>query len=1064
MKKTITSFVMLITAITISTNLIAQMSLDFTTTAANQDITLPLYGTVSVIVTWGDGTANTTYTSSGDKTHTFASAGTYTVLINKNGTGGSLTQFGSGDAYTNADKLVKVNSFGDIGLVSLYGAFYGTTNLTEVPATLPSTITNLRATFRNTGNTTISNLNSWDVSNVTNMSYTFEGATSFNQDISNWTVSNVTNMQYMFDGATNFNQDLNDWNVSSVENMTIMFRDATSFNQALNSWDVGSVENMAAMFLRATAFNGNISGWTVNSVTDMSLMFSEATAFNQNIGSWNVINVTNMYKMFSGATIFNTDISNWKVGSVENMGNIFGGARAFNQDISNWDISNITNMNNMFSGAWAFNQNIGSWNVSHVTNMKMMFYVAKAFNQDINSWDVSNVTDMSSMFFTAETFNQDIGSWEVGNVTDMSNMFRSAIAFNQDIGNWDVSKVTDMAMMFAYAYDFNQDIGNWNVSIVTNMTDFLKDATLCTANYNSLLIGWDALDLRNGIAFNGGKSKYSSGGAAAAKASIILNDSWTITDYGQEDEEITWDGSSSSDWNTGSNWSGDAVPTLTNSVVIPDVTPYPTIATNGTASCSSLTIYSGATLTVQSDNTGTGSLIVDGCTMGDVIFKRYIDEASKATTWHYVSAPVSGQAINNAYMTGNSIYSPNSGTDYSFYRWDEDQNYWIIYGSTGNPEAFGDATFVESRGYAITRSSAGELSFTGTVRTNDVTYAATYTVDKGEGFNVVGNPFTSSIGITSSATSTENFIAENTALLDDSYEALYIWDEQTGYTENRNDYKVISNGAIGSYAKLSNNYIQPGQAFMVKVVSGGGNLKFNEDMQAHSTDNFYKGEKESWPSIELIAENNELFNSTAIGFNENMTLGLDPSYDIGKLKGNPNIALYTKLADDNGVDFAIQALPFDDLENVEIAVGIDVLETTILEFSANLEKLEEHKITLEDRQENIFTNLRKESYFAEISESGTGRFFLHIKSTTAICEITAETKITCWHTNKKVVVQNPNNETGLATISSVSGQILCRMELNGDANQELYFNQPTGIYILSFQTSAANFNKKFFVK
>ena len=540
----------------------------------------------------------------------------------------------------------------------------------------------------------------------------------------------------------------------------------------------------------------------------------------------------------------------------------------------------------------------------------------------------------------------------------------------------------------------------------------------------------------------------------------------------------TWLNTSSSSWSTASNWSRGSAPSSSDNVGIQNYSggSNPTfssstvhdisVASGVTFSVpSSLTtkgnFFNYGTFTINSTSSGTGSLIVEGAAIGDVIFKRYVDETAKANKWHYVSSPVAEQTLDNTWMSNNQIVNT---PPYQFFRFDEDQNYWIIYGSTGNPEAFNDETFVDARGYAITRSSAGELSFTGTVRTDDVTYATTYTADKGEGFNLVGNPFTSSIGVTNDAASTEKFIAENTALLDDSYEALYIWDEQTGYTDNRNDYKVISNGAIGSYAKLPNNYIQPGQAFMVKVVSGGGNLEFNEDMQAHSTDNFYKGEKESWPSIELIAENSELFNSTAIGFNENMTLGLDPSYDIGKLKGNPNIALYTKLADDNGVDFAIQALPFEGLESVEIAVGIDVLETTILEFSANFEKLEEYKITLEDRQENIFTNLRKESYFAEVTESGTGRFFLHIKSTTAIGEITAETDVTCWHANKKVIIQNPNNETGLATISSVSGQILCRMDLNGDVNQEFNFNQPTGIYILSFQTSAANFNKKFFVK
>ena len=89
----------------------------------------------------------------------------------------------------------------------------------------------------------------------------------------------------------------------------------------------------------------------------------------------------------------------------------------------------------------------------------------------------------------------------------------------------------------------------------------------------------------------------------------------------------------------------------------------------------------------------------------------------------------------------------------------------------------------------------------------------------------------------------------------------------------------------------------------------------------------YKNTKNQWPSVELIVENNDLFNSTAIGFNENMSSGLDPSFDIGKMKGNPGIALYSKLIEDNGIDFAIQALPLLNNEKIEIKIGLDISET-----------------------------------------------------------------------------------------------------------------------------------------
>ena len=50
---------------------------------------------------------------------------------------------------------------------------------------------------------------------VTDMSWMFRGATSFNQPLNNWNVSNVTIMKGMFNGAESFNQDLNNWDVSN---------------------------------------------------------------------------------------------------------------------------------------------------------------------------------------------------------------------------------------------------------------------------------------------------------------------------------------------------------------------------------------------------------------------------------------------------------------------------------------------------------------------------------------------------------------------------------------------------------------------------------------------------------------------------------------------------------------------------------------------------------------------------------------------------------------------------------------------------------------------------------
>ncbi|MDM8565856.1 BspA family leucine-rich repeat surface protein [Candidatus Halobeggiatoa sp. HSG11] len=412
----------------------------------------------------------------GSVTHDFSVAGTYTIRIQ-----GSFPRIyfnNTGDK----DKILDVMQWGNIAWENMEGAFYGASNL-QVSAT-----------------------DSPDLGSVISMQNVFRDAITFNQNINSWDVSSVTNMIGMFNGASSFNQDISSWNVSSVTSMNRMFSNASFFNSDISSWDVSNVTNMSQMFFNAASFNQDISTWNVSSVTQMGYMFAAATAFNQDLNSWDVSSVTRMNRMFGNASFFNSDISSW-------------------------DVSSVTNMDSMFYGASTFNQDLSAWNVTNVTSMYQMFRSATIFNQDISSWDVSNVTNMIRMFQYAGAFNQDISSWNVSNVTDMIRMFRYAVAFDQDIGSWNVSSVTDMSYMFGNASAFNQDLSSWDVSNVTDMNNMLDSATLSTANYNALLVGWDSLVLKPNVNFHGGNSQYTCGSAAeAARTNMDTTDSWTITD------------------------------------------------------------------------------------------------------------------------------------------------------------------------------------------------------------------------------------------------------------------------------------------------------------------------------------------------------------------------------------------------------------------------------------------------------------------------------------------------------------------------------------------------------
>lgn len=241
-----------------------------TSLSAGTTVEVPLNGTVDATVDWGDGNTDS-YAAAGNRQHTYAAEGTYTVQVT-----GTVTQFGYGSGSPSSNtynKLTECASFGEIGVTSLQGAFRDATNLTVAPTGLPFN------------------------SSVTDMSYMFRNASSFNQDISSWDVSSVIDMSFMFYGVTSFNQDIGTWNVGSVTNMSSMFYSASVFNQDISSWDVSNVLNTSSMFLAAGSFNQDIGSWNVSSVSNMFRMFYNADAFDQDISSWDFSGLNSLYDL-----------------------------------------------------------------------------------------------------------------------------------------------------------------------------------------------------------------------------------------------------------------------------------------------------------------------------------------------------------------------------------------------------------------------------------------------------------------------------------------------------------------------------------------------------------------------------------------------------------------------------------------------------------------------------------------------------------------------------------------------------------------------------------------------
>ena len=72
--------------------------------------------------------------------------------------------------------------------------------------------------------------------------------------ISTWKTGEVTDMSWLFEDASSFNDDISPWDTSSVTTMNGMFSKTSSFNQPIGAWDTSGVRRMDWMFV-GSAFN-----------------------------------------------------------------------------------------------------------------------------------------------------------------------------------------------------------------------------------------------------------------------------------------------------------------------------------------------------------------------------------------------------------------------------------------------------------------------------------------------------------------------------------------------------------------------------------------------------------------------------------------------------------------------------------------------------------------------------------------------------------------------------------------------------------------------------------------
>lgn len=419
------------------------------------------------------------------------------------------------------------------------------------------------------------------------------------------------------------------------------------------------------------------------------------------------------------------------------------------------------------------------------------------------------------------------------------------------------------------------------------------------------------------------------------------------------------------------------------------------------------TIAAGSAVTVTGDLTtadsliiessgllSSGSLIVDGTVTGVVTYNRQLRTQADAGDYHYLSSPVSGLAIADL-VAQNTFGEPEQQKITGVWEWDEATALW--------PDlTLSAGSFTAGRGYNLSQNpdaaNDGKISFTGTPVSSAGPLAATspYSdcdfdgVDYGTrtilpgrtgagygggGWNLLGNPFTSALDA-------DEFLTVNAGNFDPNYEALYVYDGSIG---TYGEFYYVGTQVPGwdgdGPAGISN--IQAGQGFFVLAMCNSSQFAFTPAMRTHSaTTPVMKsgGSREAWPGVKLTVSDGSAVSNTTVVYDEEMTPGPDPGYDVGMFDAGADLRVYTALVEDNGINYTRQALPLSGCDSLVIPVGVDSEEGGSLTFSAFTRPVRNFRYYLEDRQTGIFTDMGQKSYTVTLPEKtfGTGRFFIHV--------------------------------------------------------------------------------------
>lgn len=312
-----------------------------------------------------------------------------------------------------------------------------------------------------------------------------------------------------------------------------------------------------------------------------------------------------------------------------------------------------------------------------------------------------------------------------------------------------------------------------------------------------------------------------------------------------------------------------------------------------------VTVQVGSTLAFESGS----NLIQSGTTNNNSGSITYLRPTSmRRLDYTYWSSPVAGQ---NLKLFSPQTVSPPVGAS----------RFYVLNELTNVFDALDPLTtnFSAAKGYSVRApnnfpdtSTTFEGVFTGVPNNGTYTIPVTVTPAGSNGYNLIGNPYPSTVDA-------NLFLTTNPG-------TLYFWTHNVlGPTSGANyaSYNLTGGTASILGGDAPNGTIQTGQGFLIQK-NTAGTVTFNNTMRVGNNDNqFYKTAQSDRSRLWLnLSQGSTFLNQILVGYMQNATTGVDESLD-GKLLENGS-TISSKIDSDN---YIIQArpLPFENTDIVPLS-------------------------------------------------------------------------------------------------------------------------------------------------